>query len=260
MNNFTIIIPFYNDYDRRLPIQLKYWNDYPDWCWDHIKIVLVDDCSPIPMKEYLINQDLPNADIRLYKIVEDIRWNLPGAYNVGIKEAETKWVWCMDSDHTVPKDSLIHMLNMQLDEKAFYQHMKTRIYKSSTDTHKGEASGAWFHTKEQWEAVGGLNEDFSKSGGYDAWNWEYTWRLKNKYKHHKIGRNFLKRGIPFTMICEHMPEVTGGSTPIDFKITNKQAEINRSMYNKIVANNIRIHKSPILQFNWRLDFEKQRRI
>ena len=115
----TIVHPFWNDVHMRLPLQIEAWNTYPGWVWDCVKIILVDDCSEPPLSLPVID---PKIDLSLYRITDNLLWNLPGAYNLGFSQVETEWMLGMDSDHRLTKEIMIKLLTeVEVKEDRIYR-------------------------------------------------------------------------------------------------------------------------------------------
>ena len=121
------------------------------------RIVIVDDCSQKPLK-------CPSgADC--YRIDTDIQWNQPGAKNLGFQEADG-WIVCADIDHLVTRENQDSILKMKKKKGTIY-------YLGREDT---DSINLFLIHKEDFEKIGGYDEDFSGNYGYD--DVEFLWRCQ----------------------------------------------------------------------------------
>ena len=90
-NNITITIPYY-EAPLMLRTQFFQWHKYPEWVWEYLNIIVVDDGSPMkPAEEVFKDVIMPSSSVSLYRIQEDIPWNHGGARNLAFTEMEEGW-------------------------------------------------------------------------------------------------------------------------------------------------------------------------
>ncbi len=107
MNNLTIIYPYCGEREF-LDLQIKEW-----WSSPLYHRILIDDTGP--------GDTLPEKiPAEVYKIDASIPWNEPGARNLGILKARTKWIMLCDIDHMLSRESMHHLSTKYLDEKCVY--------------------------------------------------------------------------------------------------------------------------------------------
>ncbi len=84
---------------------LRKYQSYGPALLDRVHFVIVDDGSPI-------SYEIPEFDLNLtwVKIDSDIRWNQPGARNVGMIYARSDKVFLSDMDIEVPEDTLAYFV------------------------------------------------------------------------------------------------------------------------------------------------------
>ena len=117
-----------------LKMQLSYWRGYPSALRDLVRVVVVDDGSPrLPAADVLKSEALPLFDLRLFRIKENIQWNVPGAKNLGVTQAKTDWIYLGDIDHVLPAVSIERLCEMELSTACFYSIGRKRAVKMAED-------------------------------------------------------------------------------------------------------------------------------
>lgn len=112
------------------------------------RIVIVDDCSPEPLQ-------CPTS-LDCYRIESNIPWNQPGARNLGFQESEG-WIVCADIDHLVTKENIDQILKLKKEKGTVY-------FLGREDN---DSWNVYLIHKDDFEKVGGYDEDFSGHYGYD---------------------------------------------------------------------------------------------
>jgi len=113
-----------------------------------IPTMIVDDCSEIQLGSL--------DNVKVLRITDDIKWNQPGARNLGFQELND-WIVCLDIDHLLTKD-LYNKLN-SMDKQ-----IGTIYYLGREDT---KSYNVYMIHKDDFEKVGGYDEDFCGNYGYD---------------------------------------------------------------------------------------------
>lgn len=199
----TLVYAFYNNEEKRLAIQCAAWNGYPEDIRAKLSINLVDDGSKVQLmiKPHPLN-------LSIYRIKEDIKWNTPGALNLGVLEAPTDWVITLDSDCILDNDAITRLMTeLSPDPRSVYYFEKTkRIYKDKVVYRRYHPCASLMH-KETFKIIGGFDEDFvgARSGGYAVWDRDFEDRIT------KTTDKFYRTSIMNVTITEFMPDVTGGT-------------------------------------------------
>lgn len=141
----------------RLPIELR----------SRIEFVVCDDGSP----RWPAFPHIPcNANLKIYRIGVDIRWNQDAARNVCVKHSAAPWLLLTDIDHFIPKRTLEACASRKFDPQCVYRFTREttadRSMKSSTPYKPHPNS--WLMTREMFEAIGGYDERFAGYYGTDA--------------------------------------------------------------------------------------------
>lgn len=247
----TFVHPFYNDGADRIPLLLEAWASYPDWVWDNISVVLIDDCSNPPLLGHFPKDNDLNINLRVYRIKEDLKYNLPGAWNLGFHVVDTEWVYALDSDHFHTKENLVKLLTeVEAVDNVFYQARRNRISsipdKSWVTT---PASGSWLIQRKAWEKVYGFDEELTgaRSNSWGAWEWDFTSRL---YETGGLTRTVLTD----IQVEEYCPDWFGYTDDPHFgldKTTNKR----RYRYKQ---QGLVEHPTEMLRFEWEKVHEQRR--
>jgi hypothetical protein len=112
------------------------------------RVIIVDDHSKEPLGK------LNGIDV--YRIDEDIAWNCGGATNLGFQESEG-WVVYADIDHLITKKNVEEILQIKKERGTIY--LLGRKFER-------EALACYLIHKDDFEKVGGYDEDFSGHYGY----------------------------------------------------------------------------------------------
>lgn len=129
----TYVLPYYNQ-PKMLLHQLLAWTHYTEENWRALKIIVVDDGSPVSaesvMRENPIRLQTFKPDpITTYRIDVDIPWNRAGARNLGSHVAETEWLLHTDTDHVLsaPMAAALTERLPTLSKKKWYRFARVRV-------------------------------------------------------------------------------------------------------------------------------------
>jgi len=140
---FTISLTFYNDHEH-IERHLDEWCKYPE-----VPKQVIDDGSKKPLELY---------SIPVYRIEEDIPWNIPGARNLGATVCTTPWILFCDTDQSFSYDSMAKLLDTRLERGKFYSFERRN---------RPRTCGTLLIHREDYWAVGGYDEDFAGHYGYN---------------------------------------------------------------------------------------------
>jgi predicted O-methyltransferase YrrM len=147
-----------------------------------LNTVIIDDCSSKPLG--------PIDGIRVFRILDDIRWNQPGARNLGFHVSDG-WIICADIDHLVTYE--------MVKELKRYKWVRGNIYFLGREDDDMLHNFFLVH-KDDFDYMGGWDEDFSGNWGHDDTYFENKFKffLKPIYLTHiktKIFENGRSNGI-----------------------------------------------------------------
>jgi len=200
----TIVHPFYNE-EKRLIKQVEAWREYETHVKKAVQFILVDDGSKNPVHKQVENMKLPpDLNLDIYRINEDLKWNTPGALNLGIEHATTNWVLIMDSDCLLAGTNLRWILKLRPDLGFIYRFNRRRI----TNIHylKGKErflGCAILFPKEAFLSIGGFDEDFTGewSRGYGIFD--------NAFVQNVLENGYMQGVLQGPVVTEYMEDVVG---------------------------------------------------
>jgi hypothetical protein len=162
----------YTYYDNPLMLATQYrnWISYPERLKSQIKIVLVDDASPMnPAADVWRPAGLPKLEI--YRVLVDVPWHQDGARNLGATVADDGWMFCCDMDHVMPADSLRNLLGRieRAKPAAEFFTFPRRDMPHMRPVKKGPGANIFAITRwAYWNQMGGYDEDMCGQYGSDG--------------------------------------------------------------------------------------------
>jgi len=244
----TVIHPFFGE-EERFKLLFKTWRGYSRKIKDSLDIIIVDDHGSPSVKSMLTPSVLKRVDFNLtiYEIEDDLKYNTPGALNLGIMTALTPWVLIMDSDCTFS--------NEYMDKVMAYRPMKDTTYKFNrlrVTEDKHLATNERFLPctmlmhKSLYFDIGWFDEDFTgaRSGGYAYFD--------NHFDHKVLNSKYPILIVRDVIATEWMEDVVGpkvGRTRDD-ELINK-----RLMYGKLNGEIPESHH--MLRFSWKKVYENR---
>lgn len=157
----TQVIPYYKA-PLMLREQLRHWSGYPEGT---VCIILVDDGSPKDRADEVIKSTgVPdNIEFKLYRILQNIPWNLSGATNLGMHNAESDWCLISAIDHVLPVESVKLLMERQLNPFRAYQFARYDVGENGKvkRQRRGSSGNIYLVTRSIYWSIGGYNEDFA---------------------------------------------------------------------------------------------------
>jgi hypothetical protein len=166
----SLVYPFYNNY-KMLEYQHGKWLNWSDEVKNNVNIILVDDGSSKQVKI-----DGSELNLSHYKILEDIRWNVSGAKNLGVWGSKDSWVLCTDIDREIPQDLLIKCVKTSKINPAKVSFVFKEKYHDGKNVKRFHMGTIFLRRQDYWR-VGGYDEDFSGAYGHEDGN--FLKKLKN---------------------------------------------------------------------------------
>lgn len=218
----SIVTHFYNQHDL-VQLHIEQWKSLPDDVVDQLEFICVDDFSS---EEIKINKG--NLNLRLFKVIDDIDWNMPGCKNLGAFMSKSDWIIFFDIDNFIEPNGFTKILNAinQLDARTLYRFNRTE-QGERVDSH---INTLLLHKKEFFE-IGGLDEDFSGHYGYEDVHFNLLWN-------NKIGSSTLITDIEF---LQSSTQTKGLDRNTDFN----QRLISRKIHEENYSNSV-----GKIRFNW----------
>lgn len=225
MTDLTIILTYYNQ-NKILEKQIQNWESYSDEILQKITFIIIDDGSLIPAK---VNTSKLN--INIFRILEDIPWNIGGARNLGFSVATGKWILQIDMDLLVSEDSIIKILKLiqNANPLAVYKFRRFNPLTKKDKIHPG----TMLITKDLYWKVGGCDEDFVGSYGYTDIHF-----LRQRLP--KIKGTSIEKIYDITLIEDLNGEI---------KTLNRDTVRNEKLYHQKIKNDNWSNKC--LRFKWK---------
>lgn len=247
INELSLIHPYYNDASR-LALQLEIWKTWSPRVCKTVNITLIDDGSPKPLilsdenKQMLKDKGLK---LSVYRILKDLKYNTPGALNLGALVSPSPWILIMDSDCFFDAENIEKLMDYKPFISKIVKFPRKRYGNPQIEdlkTNRYLPCTMLMH-KQVFTSIGGFDEDFTGaySGGYGFFDNEFDGRAIIK------GFWSEKYHVVQDIIAgEWMPSVYG-TAPVqrteNHHIINKHLMYKK--YNKEIPQN-----KQILQFPW----------
>jgi glycosyltransferase involved in cell wall biosynthesis len=151
----TLAFTYYNA-PIMLEKQIEVWKTYKGL---PVEILVIDDGSPVPAMNILRRHAKEVENLRLIRIREDIHMNLPGARNLAFKEATHNWVFQMDIDHTIFRDSVKKSIDQFKVKEELYIPDRYRAMEDGTFQPLTRHSDSFILHKDMFWDVGGYDEE-----------------------------------------------------------------------------------------------------
>lgn len=177
----TIITHFYNQHNL-VKEHVARWKLLPAEVAQKIEFICIDDFS-----DNQIEIDKGELNLRLFRVLDDIHWNMPGCKNLGAFMSMADWLLFFDIDNSIEADGLLKILEAidKMDKQKLYRFKRIE---------QGKEVDAHINTlllyKKNFFKIGGLDEDFSGNYGFEDVHFNLLW---NK----KIGPSLLITDIEF---------------------------------------------------------------
>jgi glycosyltransferase involved in cell wall biosynthesis len=223
---------------------LRRYEQYSPEVLDRLHFVIVDDGSPL-------DYDIPalNLNITWLKINEDIRWNQPGARNLGAMYAKSDKILLTDLDHEFPEDTIRAMIEAGPCGRNIY-----KIYRRDPETgrrRKGH-SNIFFMSRARLFRHWGYDEEFSGHYGSDDFRFiKYQKAQGSRLRYFDSDYTCIKReDIDRTREYHSLSRDLSYNTPVDAR---KKFEMN--LFGHEAG-----HSRMFLDFTWTKMYEHRREI
>jgi len=220
--------------------QLERYAAYPPEILAQIQFVIVDDGSPI---DYQV-PDLP-LNLTWLKIDADIRWNQPGARNLGVVYARADTLLLVDMEHEVPLESMRRLLDRPACGKRLYQ-----MWSEDEHGHLGkDHAGSLLMSRGRFLECYGYDEELA--GHYAAGDERFVQYQRARGSRlawlpkriHCIARSDIDRNRSFHCLVRDL----SFNTPVDSRKRLEQQQLGRSYG----------HSRMFLNFTWHMLADRQ---
>lgn len=219
---------------------LERYAAYPPEVLARIQFVIVDDGSPI---EYQV-PDLP-LNLTWLKINQDIRWNQPGARNLGAVYSRADTLLLADMDHEVPLEAMRQLIERPPCGKRLYKMWREdengKIYKGH--------SNLFVTSRGRFFECYGYDEEFSGHYASDDYRFVKYQKARGSFQTYLpksircIERNDLDRKRNYHTLVRDL----SFNTPVDSRKRRELAEFGRGYG----------HSRMFLNFTWTMLVDRQ---
>jgi len=164
MLKLSLIHPFYN-HNYALPAHIGNWMEWDPQYKQSVEIIIVDDGSPEPLDVSLLKG--LDLNIKVFKVKQDILWNVTGARNLGITQASAPWLAMLDFDMSLLNRSLKDFLKLTVDNNKTYWPFLWLPTKNQPHRTRYPHCNSFFINRETMIKCGMYDEDFA-----GEWGWE----------------------------------------------------------------------------------------
>tara|TARA_B000000557_G_scaffold71660_1_gene56649 strand:+ start:795 stop:1496 length:702 start_codon:yes stop_codon:yes gene_type:complete len=166
MKKITINLSFYNQNDVLIR-QVESWKSWSKEIRDQFSFCIIDDCSKTKATEVLSDIDLNDIDLSIYRVKQDLKWNIAGVRNLSGQECQTEWMVILDMDCFVPEETAVGMIS--LSEKGgnnAYKFTRRVVENNSHPKHGDPHPAICLLRKEDYWNIGGCEEDLVGRHGF----------------------------------------------------------------------------------------------
>lgn len=219
---------------------LERYAAYPPEVLARIQFVIVDDGSPI---DYQV-PDLP-LNLTWLKINQDIRWNQPGARNLGAVYSRADTLLLADMDHEVPLEAMRQLIERPSCGKRLYKMWREdengKIYKGH--------SNLFVTSRGRFFECYGYDEEFSGHYASDDYRFVKYQKARGSFQTYLpksircIERNDLDRKRNYHTLVRDL----SFNTPVDSRKRRELVELGRGYG----------HSRMFLNFTWTMLVDRQ---
>lgn len=245
----TVVHPFFGE-KKRFEMLFNNWTMYDPKIKDKLNIIVVDDHGTPPIHELMTPAYKKHCDLNLdiMRINKNLKYNTPGALNLGIISAKTEYILIMDSDCTFSPEEMHNVMELRPDPKWNYKFPRKRV---TNDAHwklnDRYLPCTMLFNKDLFLKVNGFDEDFTGeySKGYAYFDNHFD-RKVTKYGYHFGVVNWISA-------TEYMDDVVGDRV---VRTRNDEVINKKLMYDKM--NGVVEESKLMLRFPWELMFHNRR--
>ncbi len=236
----TLMHPCFGQ-EKRISKLLEVWDAWSDDVKQHVNIVLVDDHGT-PSVQSMLSGRTMDYNLSVYRILDDIKHNIPGAINLGMMVAYTPWILTMDTDYTFKPDVMQNLLDFKPHQQAIYAFFQQREpHDEAVNRLERTHTNTWLIHKETFTDLNGFDEDFSVTVGAEVQQYGYH-DLTFLHKFQREGYQYIQqRGYIATEWKDDLSSV--GNIPANTRIS-------RIMW-RAKTNDVMPTSTDMLRFKWK---------
>lgn len=248
-DKLTLIHPFFGE-QKRFDIQFNNWVNFSKEIKDNLHIMVIDDHGTPDIASLMTYNKMKYCDLNLsiFRIEDDLRYNTPGALNLGLITAQTPWSLIMDSDCLFEPDEMHKIMSLTPQPGWDYKFPRKRITKNKhwALNIRYLPCTILMH-KDMFLDVNGFDEDFTGqwSDGYAFFDTHFDHKVKAAGYHCGL--------VHWVTATEYMDDFVGNR----IERSKNHENINRKlMYDKLSGT--KSLNNHILRFSWKRVFHAKR--
>lgn len=249
MSNIEIsyVMTYFNN-PEMFKLHLATWHTYTKKLRQKIHFIVVDDCSTEPL--VVVTNYL---NLTVLRIKNDIKWNLPGARNLGAHFCTTPWMLLTDTDMLLTSENAEKLLKLDRSDPKIIWQMKQFNIASETI---GMCANMMFLSRELFWEAHGYDEDFSGDyGGQEGHLRSKLFRIKgNRLLDHDVTLMHFGEDFKDLIIPDAKSSIDSMKTEEGLKRARRLTD---EKYHKIrTETSVRslmdrkVWNTSILRFNW----------
>lgn len=162
----TVITHVYNE-QATMDAHVRLWKSLPHGILSQVEFLCVDDCSDAPLT---VNKG--HLNIRLFRVTDEIEWNMPGCKNLAVAMSRADWLMFFDIDNIVDTAGFQGILGSLdvLKRDTMYRFRRIQDGKD-LDSH----INTMVLSKDAFFKAGWMDEDFSGHYGFDDVHFHHMW-------------------------------------------------------------------------------------
>jgi len=195
----TLMYPCFGQ-EKRIFKLLKVWDEWSDDVKDHVQINLIDDHGTPSVEEMLSNKTM-DYNISVYRIQDDLKYNIAGALNLGMMLADTPWILTMDTDYSFQPDVMQSLLDFRPNRYEVYGFFLDRAIPHELPERNVHTTTFLLH-KDTFIDLNGFDEDFS-----GTWSHELQPKLREmgtqdrKFPKDVFGYGYFDNAFVWSLKC-----------------------------------------------------------
>ncbi len=148
--------------------QLDNWRLLPPQVRESVDLIVIDDHSEVPL-----TVNAAGLNVRLFRVLDDIDWNMPGCRNLGAMHAAAPWMLYFDVDNILPPVMAERMIQGLPTLDPFTLYVFRRIHDG---VEVAPHINSFLITKRGFYRAGGYDEDFVGHYGFEDVLFRNMWR------------------------------------------------------------------------------------
>lgn len=181
MTQLSLITHVYNA-QAAVDRQVAGWQALPAELRAGLEFIVIDDHSDTPL-----TVDRGDLNLRLFRVDDDIDWNMPGCRNLAALQSDSPWLLYFDVDNLLAPADLARLLGALHQLQANTLYVFRRIFQGQElEPH----INSFLIRRQGFFRTGGYDEDFAGHYGFEDVLFRQLWRAQ-------VGPEVLLTNIAF---------------------------------------------------------------